>query len=341
MKGNPSLRKHTSARALRIVGSALILAGGIYLLRWDRLLTALSRVNFSTLLLAVTLAAASVAIVGLRWTYITRHLVHTSSAHQWRIYLLATFLNSFTPANIGGDVYRVVALRSSAKGSISTLVAALAVERVLGLCSFFIGYLLSLLVQLATSGQGLTAINALFLYPAAPIAVALVLFPILPFALRHSHVRRAFARCPALARHVRSFNRGITLATRRNSVVLVLLSLLAWATWIGTTTVVAARLELHIPIALLAMIATLTELVRLVPVSFQGIGVREVTFSALAGLAGASREIGFAVAVVTYATLSASLALAGFGAWLLDLATPAALKSPAAHQEGVIAGRLP
>jgi hypothetical protein len=84
--------------------------------------------------------------------------------------------------------------------------------------------------------------------------------------------------------------------------------------------VVASPLNLGLPIALLAMIVSLTEIIRLVPISFQGIGVREGVFSALAGLAGSSPASGFVVAAVAYAALSLALAISGVIGGLLSLA---------------------
>ena len=48
------------------------------------------------------------------------------------------------------------------------------------------------------------------------------------------------------------------------------------------------------------MTTILTEFARLVPISIQGIGVREATFAELTGLAGGSPEAGFVVCALLY-----------------------------------------
>ena len=58
-------------------------------------------------------------------------------------------------------------------------------------------------------------------------------------------------------------------------------------------------------------IAVLTELIRFVPISFQGIGLREGSFALFVGLAGGEPEAGFVVAGLAYLGMSVSLVLAG------------------------------
>ena len=101
--------------------------------------------------------------------------------------------------------------------------------------------------------------------------------------------------------------------------------------------VIASRMGLTVPLVLLAAVVSLTELVRLIPVSFQGIGIREGAFSALIGMAGGSPEIGFIVAAVAYAALSIALAVCGVIAWLLGLVSPLLTRLPSPKGEAATA----
>jgi hypothetical protein len=81
---------------------------------------------------------------------------------------------------------------------------------------------------------------------------------------------------------------------------------------------VATRLGLPIPWPVLLVIVTSVELVRFVPVTIQGIGVREGAFATLAGAFGYPLEAGFVVGAVAYAALSLSLVVTGaLGALML------------------------
>jgi uncharacterized protein (TIRG00374 family) len=317
-------------RFLQIVGSIAALALGLYLLHWDRLAAGASRIDLASFVLALAAALASIAATGLRWICIVRRIVTVPAIQHWRIYCLGTFFNSFTPANIGGDVYRVAALRPRTEGhAIANLVAAVTVERILGLWSFLFGYLVSFAAYVATSPYGITRLPSLLLYPVAPIAAAVVGIALLPW-LQRLHVRLPVVpRLAGLGRRLRNFQLGIRLAITRNLVAPVVLSFVAWALWVTTVAVVASRLELDLPIALLAMLVSLTEIIRLIPVSFQGIGIREGVFSALVGLAGGVPANGFVVAAVAYAALSLALAMSGIIGFLLSLLAPGHVAGPA------------
>jgi hypothetical protein len=124
-----------------------------------------------------------------------------------------------------------------------------------------------------------------------------------------------------VARQLWNFRRGIRLIVTRNLWVLGMFSVLAWILWVAAVVVVASRVNLALPTLLLAMIVSLTEIFRLIPVSLQGIGIREGVFSMLVGLAGGSPESGFVAAAVAYAAMSAALAVSGAVGGLLGMAS--------------------
>jgi uncharacterized protein (TIRG00374 family) len=310
-------------RVLQIAGSIAAVLLGLCLLPWDKLVAGASRIDLVSFLIALALALASVATTGLRWIYIVRRLAPVPVMEHWRIYCLGAFFNSFTPANIGGDVYRVAALCPYATAySISSLVAAVTVERILGLCSFLLGYLISLAAQAAIDMHTTAQLPRSLLYPAVPVAAALAAMAMLPL-VRHLHYRLPLlSRHPRLLGQLRNFQRGAQLAITRNLGVLGILSVLAWVLWVATVAVVASQLDLGLPVTLLAMIVSVTEIIRLIPLSFQGIGIREGVFSALVGLAGSAPATGFVAAAVAYAALSLALAISGLSGGLLTLISP-------------------
>ncbi len=309
-------------RLLQIGGSIVALALGLDLLDWNRLEASASQIDLGSFLIALALAVASIATTGLRWICIVRRLAPAPELVQWRIYFLGTFFNSFTPANIGGDIYRVIALRSYAGDrATSGLVAAVTVERIFGLASFLCGYLVALAARAVTVGWAIMKLPGLLIYPAVPAAAILAIVALLPLT------RQLPGRLPPMSRHagliqqLLKFQLGIRLATTRNLGMLGILSVLAWGLWVATVAVVAARLGIRMPITLLATVVSVTEIIRLIPISFQGIGIREGVFSGLVGLAGWPAPDGFVTAAVAYAALSLALAIAGLVGGLLSLAT--------------------
>ena len=83
--------------------------------------------------------------------------------------------------------------------------------------------------------------------------------------------------------------------------------------WILAVHVIAIDLN----VITLGVIVVLVELVRLVPVTIQGIGVREVAFAYFAGIVGESPESGFVLGTVSYLALTFSILISGAVGWCL------------------------
>jgi glycosyltransferase 2 family protein len=315
-------------RLLKIGGSIAALALGLHLLDWDKLVAGASRIDLYSFLIALALALLSIGTTGLRWIYIVHWLAPAPEKVHWRVYCVGTFFNSFTPANVGGDVYRVFALRQYAgDGEITGLVAAVTLERILGLASFLCGYLIALGAWTVIDREAIGNLPKLLIYPAAPAAAFLAIMALLPLMRGLPGHLPILSRHPGLMQQVSKFQFGIRLAVTRNLGMLGILSVLAWGLWVATVAVVAARLGVAMPLALLATIVSLTEIIRLIPISFQGIGIREGVFSALVGLAGWPAANGFAAAAVAYAAMSLALVISGLAGGLLTLTTSQGIAS--------------
>jgi hypothetical protein len=70
-------------------------------------------------------------------------------------------------------------------------------------------------------------------------------------------------------------------------------------------------MEIKIAPAALGIVVVLAELIRLLPVSVQGIGLREGAYAYVFTLVGASGEAGFALAAVGYLALTVAILLMG------------------------------
>jgi glycosyltransferase 2 family protein len=93
------------------------------------------------------------------------------------------------------------------------------------------------------------------------------------------------------------------------------LSLVGAAGWCLMVLLTASDLGIDIQVPAILMICTMAKLVRLIPITVQGIGVREGTFAMAFVLVGQSAESGFAVGVVAYLLVSLADILIGFIGW--------------------------
>jgi hypothetical protein len=89
------------------------------------------------------------------------------------------------------------------------------------------------------------------------------------------------------------------------------LSLIALFLWILTAQIMAFDLRIDISYLLLGAVVILVELIRLIPITIQGVGLREGMYAYLFRIIGKSPEDGFVLGSVTYLALSLSLLCSG------------------------------
>ena len=222
-------------------------------------------------------------------------------------------------------MYRAAALKRYATG-FAGLVVALLRERLFGLLSFLVGYVLCIGFMWATAPTALADLDPLYLLALVPIVAAIVVLTAGTPLVRLLGKWRWIRTRDRLSELIADLGRAMVLHSAGNFLILLGLSLLALAAWIVAVAIVAADLGLTLSIPLLGAIAILTELVRLVPISLQGIGLREGSFSVLVGLAGGSPESGFVLGAWSYLALSLALVVC----WPIGSAIGAAGREPRA-----------
>jgi uncharacterized membrane protein YbhN (UPF0104 family) len=242
-------------------------------------------------------------LLGYRWYLISRADISVSLIEQIRYYFTAQLFSIILPAKLGGDAYRFMALRSHAAGK-ARLLALIVQERMIGLASYLTLFLLGAIAfELTDQGIGLPAVSRagvhlLELCFGATLGFLLVLPQLLGVAERMT--RRFGVASQILA----VIHPACSVWSVRALLPVLCLSLVGTAGWC-----------LIVLVPALLMISTTAELVRLVPLTVQGIGVREGTFAMAFVLAGQSAESGFAVGVLAYLLVSLADLLIGFIGW--------------------------
>ena len=194
-------------------------------------------------------------------------------------YLVATFANNFLPSNIGGDVVRI---RDTARvmRSKTQATAIVLADRGVGVIG---------LAFVAACGSTLTARRSEALGPLGPALLwggvaAVVIACIFVLAMPNRFV--------ALARPLRAFHAewvdhrsalvaGMLQRFRRAPTALALGfvgAIAVQATLVAFYFAVAKALHLDIPIGHLAILVPVSFIVQMVPMSLNGLGVREYTF---------------------------------------------------------------
>jgi len=248
--------------------------------------------NPNWLILAAALAVYGLSAVGgaIQWAWILRVAGITAPTRDLhRLYLIGLFFNNFLPANIGGDAVKIFDL-GRREGQPMKVFCATLLDRLLGLSS------LTLLALLAVA---IATVRMTTLPPVYPLFVAMVVWFALLVVLLSGRIAN---RVPSLLRRLRWQN----LAERYAAVVAEFRLYRTQEKWFGTIfafamVVQALRVVTHIVVAIglgisltgeqalqLFVLVPLLGILIALPVSVNGIGIREsasaVTFT-FAGIA--------------------------------------------------------
>jgi uncharacterized membrane protein YbhN (UPF0104 family) len=221
-----------------------------------------------------------------------------------RSYLVATFFNNFLPSNIGGDVVRIKDTVPIA-GSRTLAATVVLLDRAIGLLGLLlIAAFGAMLVSSRTAR--LLPIGASSLLLVSVLGVAglgiLVLAPDLVARLL-APLKRLHAEWVELR-----LERVVTMFARFRSRPVALLNCLAGAVVVQALLVtfyvaVAASVGIPIPAEHLAVLVPLSFIVQMVPISMNGFGVREATFTAYFRMLGLPIESALVLSLLATASI--------------------------------------
>jgi len=296
--------------ALKLLSSIALLGAALYLLDWNTMKAALVELDPWILVLATAIMALEIPALGLRWYLLVNPAAPLPFREHFRRYLIATFLNIFTPAQISGDVYRFISLKDNTE-SRSALVALMFQERYLGLIGFMLFFVFCLMLELAWNEAFASGPGWLFVMIGGGFAAALLASPFLGRILNIIKNLKPVQASHILDRTMEFSHQVFDAGSPRQMAVLILLSLPGGILWTAGVMIVAANLDVQLSFMTIGMIAVLVDLIRLLPISIQGIGAREAAFAYFFTLFGYSAETGFVIGAVSYVIFS--LVLVGSG----------------------------
>lgn len=271
-------------------------------------------------LLATDLRLAAIGIAGLTATHLIgaatwRLLVARISDRRpgwWRSatrYYAAQAIGGVTPANLGGDAYRVHALRSDGEG-LGAALGSVVIQRATSyLALSFLGGAALVYLSIGASVPGLLALAAGGVAVTGAVVAGLALFA--PAVVARLPIKRLIESSGEIdARHwrrivVRAAGEGVALGMLFHVVGVLLTALLVLAVTHGT-----------LPLAAVAAIAV-ARLSLAVPLSPSGLGLQEGALSVLFVGIGLAPETALAALLLARLSLLATT-LIGVGAMLAD-----------------------
>ena len=286
-----NLRKRLMG-VVQIVISIVILIWLINRVGGRVILDTLASVNLWWYGLAFVVFLASIVVRAWRWYVLLTPLgVKLSRWELLRLYLVGFFWNSFLPSGFGGDAYKAIDLARSTGRGAEAATSVLA-ERIVGL--------------LATSLIGLAVIPfwpGLF-PPEAVIVVAGMVAAIIGVygVVRLDMLRRVenglrFLRPVTTQKFVVKLNNSLRTYSGRDLLRGLLVSLPFTFLSILDNYLVGVALGVDLGIGYYALYTPIISIVSLLPLSFNGLGVREYSYEVLFGMVGVSPESAIAMAL--------------------------------------------
>ena len=309
-----------------IISVGLILCA-LYFLELKSIVEILAEGDPVFIFFAVIINLLSFAIMAFRWYSLLSSEIRSSFLTQLTLYFKSTFLNTFTPANIGADAYRIFVLKGHST-STHRIICLILRERILGLYGLMSLFLVTYLLILLFEDSSTITLDSPYVYGSI-LAVFTLSLQYLTYPLGKRFAKLAlnvFGK-----KHYTFFENWIQklqdLISFKRTFVLMLLTTLGILMWVLSIKTITLSLGLTVPTLHLAVVASLVELVRFIPITLQGIGLREGTFAYLLSFLGHNPEQSYAIALVAYLALSVSIFLCGpIGQFLNILKTNKTIK---------------
>jgi hypothetical protein len=230
----------------------------------------------------------------------------------WKVcayYHVGLFFNNFLPANIGGDIARV--LDASRYGpSRGTAASTVVVDRLVGTVALA-G--LALVTTLPVIDR--FHLTVAYLAVVAFFALSLIMMWILfhPRWLSRAERLLAAVGLEALRPHLDDLGARLREfgARRQMFLGLLLIALVVQVARVGVHVLVGRALGLSVPVAYFFLFVPLLAVIVSLPISFNGIGVREGAGVMLFGLVGVGRAQAFSLQITTYLVAVAVSLLGG------------------------------
>jgi uncharacterized membrane protein YbhN (UPF0104 family) len=247
-----------------------------------------------------------IVVSGIRWRIFVR--AYGFDAPAWylmRLQFVGAFFNAFLPTGVGGDAYKAIRLRGS--GSFGPPVATVILDRVAGVVALGIIGCVAATIRLATRDTSSLVIIGGLLSVASILIPVLILGPGRGFIRRFGENRAGFlgttarvvASMASVVRHGPVL-RG-ALAAGLGTQLLILAAHAA----------LARALDLDVSVAVLAVALVLATLAAGLPITINGLGVREATWVWSLGLYGITSAESLAYAVLILASYLLTSAVGG------------------------------
>ncbi|MCA9969819.1 MAG: flippase-like domain-containing protein [Anaerolineales bacterium] len=287
---------------LQVLISLALLAWLLYQVGFDEVWSTLTTIRWSWYVPAFLLFISNIVIRAYRW-YLLLHALNErpSFSHLTYLYFIGFFANNFIPSGFGGDVVKIVSLRQT-YGRGAEALSSVLMDRITGLLGSAIVALAAMLWNAVSHTTNVELPAALW----AAIALISLGMPLAFAAVRWlDPLTRLAARFPAVHR-LPQYDRlhQLTDTVQRYPLPTLLRSLLISLPFTFSLILVqysiARALSVDVPLAAFGLFVPIIAIVNAIPLSFNGLGLREGAYLFLFVPIGVSSESAVAMSLAFY-----------------------------------------
>jgi uncharacterized membrane protein YbhN (UPF0104 family) len=205
----------------------------------------------------------------------------------WRYTMIGVFYGTVLPGQLAGDAVKAVRLaRAQGSGDEGAGIAAVAVDKIVGLFALFLVVALAIAVEARSFGQAVVITITLATGGAIAALAAMIFLPV-PIWFGRFGASIAAWRSVSMRPAILSFSLG--------------LGILFQALCVAICMVLGENLNIDLSVAGWTVVMGFSSIVLLIPISIAGIGVRDASLIGAIGYLGGSEVGAFAMSLVLLA----------------------------------------
>lgn len=268
-----------------------------YKVDWNEFANQLKDLQLMYLFLAFAAVIICIVISAYKWFLLCRLNGEVTFYQCFRWYYIGFFFNNFLPGSIGGDVSRII-YASKVLGS-QQAVASVSVERL------FAGIAL-----IVTTVTGIISINA-GTSLLGQVSIFLIIISFLIAIIFFKPFEKIMIRI--VGEKITSFYKAIEQYKQKSQVLWLLLfySIVFQIFFVLVTTFLFKSMGVSVPFMAQVGFVSMISILTMIPISINGIGVREGAYAYLFALVGVAEFISIAVSLLFFVLVLVGTSIGG------------------------------
>jgi len=317
-------------RRRRRLSALLRFAVGIGLLAFIISRTGTARLRFvlhatspAVVVAAAGLMALGVVVSAFRWSVFLRTLGYQrSTGYLTRLYSAGFFFNTFLPTGIGGDVFKALRVRN-AGDPVGRGVASVLLDRLSGMVGLAVMGVVGASVRLASGHHERTSVAGLVLSAAVLLGMgAWLAAPGVVDRLAH---RGGSGRIGLIVRSL-----DVAARHRPTAALGIAWGIVFQTCVVALNAVLLRGLHHAVPVDALVSVVVIVTFASLVPLTINGLGLREGAYVWSLGQLGVGRQVALALGLIVLGLLLAAAAVGGVVYAIGGADRPAEMREPGA-----------